>query len=69
MKVYAGKVKAKSTISITELDEIEMEHQVGWVTGWFADGMILGDMVDVCGESAVHEYCVPVDPKTLEVAE
>ncbi len=69
MKVYAGKVKAKSLIPIEEMDEIDMEHQDGWVTGWFADGMILGDVVDACDEYVTHEYYVPVDPETLEVAE
>lgn len=62
--------KGKATISITELNEIEIKHNDGWVEGNLIqngdDPYIVGDIVETDKEYIALEWWCPVDPLTIE---
>lgn len=61
------KVKGLSMLPIKTMDERGIEHENGWVTGWYADGFIIGDMVEVEEDYITFEFWCPVISETVEV--
>lgn len=57
---------AKSELTVEELNELHIPHTNGWVTGWYADGYILGDIIEVDEEYIVHEWWCKVDENTMQ---
>lgn len=65
------KFKAKPTSNaLYEDDEYDeglkdILDSEGYVHGWYADGYILGDVVEVDPEYIIHEFWIQIDKKTL----
>lgn len=50
----------EATMSIEKLNELNIYHENGWVTGYYVDGYIVGDVVEA-GECGFYpEYWVRV---------
>lgn len=60
------KFKAKSELNIEEMDGFGIPHENGWVTGWYADGYLLGDALEVHEEYIAHEWWCKVDKNTVK---
>lgn len=63
------KFSGKSVLPIEELDQLEIKHENGWVTGNLitnaGNPFIVGDLVDWGKEFIAHEYWVKVIPATV----
>ena len=60
------KFKAKAVMSIDALNELEIEHENGWVTGnWVDEHWIIGEVIDVCDEYFQPSFWVKIDPLTV----
>lgn len=60
------KFKAKAVLSIEELNDLEIDHENGWVKGSLADSQwIIGEIVDVTDEYIQPSFWVKVDPSTI----
>lgn len=46
--------------------ETNVDEQ-GYVTGWYADGFILGDVVEADADNIIFEHWVPVLRETVEL--
>lgn len=61
------KFRAKSVMSVEELDAIEIKHENGWVIGNLLDGKwIVGEVVDVDQDYIQPAFWVPVEQNTIE---
>ena len=59
------KFRGKSMLSKEKLDELNIEHQDGWVYGSLVDGYIVGDIVEVAEEYISLEWWIPVEIETI----
>lgn len=63
------KFRGKAIMSINELDELEIEHDNGWVFGnLIQDGTsayIIGGIAEATDEFINHDWWVKVNPKTV----
>lgn len=39
----------------------------GFIHGWYSDGHIIGDVIEVDEEYIIHEFWCPVDKSTLQI--
>lgn len=44
------KFRGKSILPITELNDLEIKHDNGWVYGCYVDGFIVNDVIDATNE-------------------
>lgn len=60
------KFKAKATLSIEELNQLEIEHENGWVKGNLADSQwIIGEIIEATDEYIQPSFWVKIDPSTV----
>lgn len=63
------KFRGKATMPIDELNEMEFEHDNGWVVGNLIQNggypFIVGDFIEVDEECTVHEFWCPVHPESV----
>lgn len=63
------KVRGKALMSVEELNDMQLDHDNGWVVGNLIQSgnkpWIVGDIVESDPEYIVHDFWVRVDPKTV----
>lgn len=60
------KFKARSKMKIKELDFLNIPHdEKGYLIGWYSDGYLLGDVVEVDEDYIIHEWWCKVDEDTV----
>src|SRR5690625_4511091 len=63
------KFRGKAVMSIEELDEMEFEHERGWVFGNLIQNgdnpWIVGDFIEINSDYVAHEFWVKVEPETV----
>ncbi len=61
--------RGKATMSIEELNELEITHENGWVFGNYIENgfspYIVGDLADVGNDYIAHEWWVEVVPESV----
>ncbi|GAX46786.1 hypothetical protein [Pseudolactococcus reticulitermitis] len=62
------KAKPKDPEIAQELFSDFMDED-GYIHGWYVDGVIVGDFVELNDEYAILEFWCPIDIETLEVIE
>lgn len=61
--------KAKSLIDIRELNEHNIIHENGYVTGSYIDGYIISGVVEANSEYiSIGQWC-PIDTSTLDIVD
>lgn len=68
--LFKAKPLSTNTDSL-DPDDVEWFHEMlddeGFISGWYSDGYIIGNVIEADDEYIIHEFWCPVDKSTLQL--